>query len=710
MYLCIAEKPNVAEHIADALGAKTKNEYYYEGNGYYVTWCVGHLIALSYPDAYDSRYKSWDLATLPFIPTEYKLEVIKSTEMQFNAIRDLMHREDVTMIIDCGDAGREGCNIQNLVRVYAKCDKPVKRLWISSLTEKSILDGFENLRNIHDYDNMTMAAWARMRKDYVVGINATRAVTAKYGNNTVMNCGMAQTPTLGLIVAQANKVEEYVAENYYTIDVCLDDDIHVKYLPEEGEKISFSEAKVIEGGLLGKAVKVEGIEEKKKKVERPQLYDLTTLQCEANSKYQYSAKEVLNICQELYERRLITYPRTSSRYLPEEMKSDYIRILQIIGEIEEYKDLSVFFCENGTVLDQRIFDDGRLSDHHAIIVTDEISEQQIRNLSDKQLDILHMIIRRMYIVVCESYIYQETKILFSAEDIFLGTNVNTPIRLGWKWLDAQFSGKELKKTEQGALQNINVGDCIAVVDVQIEEKTKAEPKYYTESSLLYAMENIHKFFPDPIMRKKVKGHGIGTEATRADIIEGLIEHGYVKRERKNKVIYLLPTQKGINLISIMPEELVSYTLSAEWEMMLDEIENGAMDEEEFMNIVYDYTTELISTIKNSDYKVAFCDDLPVGTCPRCGMDVYERGKKGKKLYACENKECNFAIFKEDKSFMNKTKTPLKTGQVKLLLAGKTFAADCISSKNNEKYRALFYLKDQGTYTSVQIKEFVNRKR
>lgn len=711
MKLCITEKPNVAEIIAKVIGANIKHDGFYEGNGFYVTWCVGHLITLSYPDVYDPKYKDWKLSNLPFLPSDYKLEVIKSTEPQFNVIKRLIHQNDVDMIIDCGDAGREGCNIQNLVRLQAGCQKPVKRLWISSLTEKAIHNGFENLRDISEYDDMTKAAWARMRKDYIVGINATRAISSKYGNGKVLNCGLAQTPTLGLIVAQTNKVEEYVSENYYTIDIQLENELHAKYFTDGDEKITFSGAKKIESVIIGNSLKIVKILKKKKKIERPKLYDLTTLQIEANTKYQYSAKETLDLCQSLYEKRLITYPRTSSKFLPEDMREEFAKRLTCINGIKEYEELSTFFATQDLVMDDRIFDDKGLSDHHAIIVTEEIDKIASKgDITEKEMDILHLIIQKMYLSVCESYIYEETTILYACDDLYFVSRLSQPIRLGWKWLDAQFEKKELKKKEL-AIPDLVEGDCIPVTKVNIEEKKKSGPKYFTESSLLYAMENVYKFLPDETLRKKIKGHGIGTEATRADIIEGLISHGYVKRERKNKVVYLLPTQKGINLISIMPEELVSYILSAEWEIMLDEIENGSMNDSEFMDIVFNYTIDLVDMIKNTTYKVAFNDELPVGKCPRCGFNVFEKYSKSKDiLYACENKECKFVLFKNDKSFFSRTKNSLKKGQIKLLLEGKSFVADCISNTTNKKYRAVFGLNDTGSYVNVQMTEFAKNNR
>lgn len=713
--LCTTEKPNVAEAIAQALGADEKKEHYYIGSGYIVTWCIGHLIMLSYPDKYDPRYKKWNLDTLPFIPKEFMMEVIPETEKQFYAVKELLNRKDVDEVIDCGDAGREGCNIQWLVRQVAGCTKPVKRLWISSLTQKAIIDGMNNLYNIHKFDNMTQAAFARMRKDYIIGINATRAFTVKYGNGTTLNCGMAQTPTLGIIVSRYNKVMEFEPNLYYNIKINFQNDICATLKNKEECKLQhFKEAKIIESKLYGNKAYITSSQIRKKKLERPQLYNLTELQRDANQLYSYSAKETLDIAQTLYEMKLITYPRTASRYIPEEMEETLFDIIKCLETISVYKEISKYFLDNGLNIDDRILSNEKLTDHHAILITDNIKNFDISKLTLSQKNILHLIIARIFIVLSKSYVMEETKIEIKIDEYFFQASQNLPLRKGWKEIESLlFEKKEMKKIEGFLLHDLKEGMDLIIKDILIEEKESQQPKFHTESTLLYTMQNIDKLLPDTAMREMLKGHGIGTEATRAEIIEGLVKDGYVKREKKNKTIYLLPTQKGINLISIMPDELISFRLSAEWEMMLDEIEHGEMDVDSFIKIVTEYTEKLISDIKKSNYKVSFNCDEPVGICPRCGRAVYEISKS--KIFSCEgykNKEnkCNFAIFKEDKFFMSRTQVPLKRGQVKLLLEGKTFIATCISKLDGKKYKGVFELQDKGNYVNIEMKKFVSSKR
>lgn len=712
--LCTAEKPNVAEAIAQVVGASEKKEHYFIGNGYIVTWCIGHLIMLSYPDKYEPCYKKWELNQLPFLPEDFITEVIPETKEQFYAIKELLHRKDVVEVIDCGDAGREGCNIQELVRREAGCTKPVKRLWINSLTKNAILDGFRNLRDISEFDNMTQAALARMKKDYIVGINATRAFTVKYGNGSTLNCGMAQTPTLAIVVARYNQVTEFEPTFSYGIKVNLQNDIVATLKTDETNIEHFHEAKLIESELYGNKAYITNFQVKKKKLERPQLYDLTDLQRDANKLYSYSSKEVLDIAQKLYEMKLITYPRTGSKYLPEEMMNELYNVIECLESIPVYSEISKYFVEKGLNIDARIISNDQLTDHHAIIVTDNIYNLDMSRLTMSQQQILHLIIARIFLAVSKSYIMEETKVEFDIKEYTFQTSQTLPLRKGWKEIEALlFNKKAEKKIEGFLLHDLENETELNLKEVIIEKKETQQPKFHTEGTLLYTMQNVGKMLPDPSLRELLKGHGIGTEATRADIIEGLVNDGYIKREKKNKTVYLLPTQKGLNLISIMPDELISFRLSAEWEMMLDEIEHGAMEPESFLDIVKEYTKNLINDVKNTNHNISFNCDVPVGICPRCGREVYERSKS--KTFSCEGykeqeNKCNFTIFKEDKFFMARTQTPLKKGQIKLLLEGKTFVATCLSKKDNSKYKGVFGLVDKGNFANVEMKSFVSKGR
>lgn len=712
MKLCITEKESVADEISKVIGAVKKTNEFYIGNNFIVSWCLGHLIELCDVADYNAAFKKWDLETLPIIPDNFKYRVKQQKDVQerFNVLRDLMFRDDVEEIIDCGDAGREGCCIQFLVRNFANCTKPVRRLWISSLTQESIHMGFQNLRDIHDFDLLTEAAIARMKKDWVIGINATRAMTKKYATNDVLYCGTAQSPTLNLIVQKANQIEEFQPSEYFTIKVDVANGVFAT-LKTEDKIDNFSYAKSIEAFLYNKMLVVERIIQKRKKEERPFLYNLTDLQRDANKKFQFSAKKVLDIMQSLYMKKLTTYPRTSSKFITQDMESMFIARLHDIATIPQFENLAVYLENQELNIDNRIINDDGVTDHHAIIVTENIRHFDLKKLTLEERELLHLIIARMFISVNQSHILEETKIIFSCADYCFELSQTETIRDGWRASEKIFFPDKRKKRQKSSidLSVFEEGEQIEINKILVEQTQTSPPQYYTEDTLLFVMQNIDKTIPDPVLRKKLKGYGIGTEATRADIIEGLVKHGYIKREKKAKITYLLPTEKGKKLVSVLPQELLSCTQSIEWEEQLCEIEAGGLSMEDFTDIVSSYTKDLIQQIKDTDATdITFWADEIVGICPRCQRNVIENRKNG--VYSCEGfydreNKCTFSIWKNNKRYMSRTTTPLKTGQIKLLLEGKTFVANCISKTTGKPYKGIFAMKDKGKNVDVEMIDF-----
>lgn len=562
MKLVIAEKPSVAMSIAKAIGAKNKKDGYYEGNDYRVSWCVGHLVQMANPDSYDEKYKKWRIEDLPIIPKEYKYEIVNTTNKQFNILKKLMNSKEVDAVINACDAGREGEAIFRLVYMKANCKKKIERLWISSMEDSAIKEGFNNLKDGKYYDNLFDSAKVRAIADWLVGMNMSRLYSCLYDEN--YSIGRVQTPTLAMIVDRDFEIENFKKEKYYTVEIELD-----KFMLSTNRIDNRVIAEQLIN-LIGNTIKITDLV-KKEKITKPDLpFDLTTLQRECNKYFGYSAKQTLDYAQSLYEKKYITYPRTDSRYLTEDM---------IVSTINNILGKNDFDTERIKI----VFNSKKVSDHHAIIPTVSSLSKDISYLPESEAKVYRLILNKLNASVGYPLVENTTKIV-AIFDSFEFTNTGKVIK------DEGFT-KYLreyrpKKSEDTIFPNVNIGDELEIKEKNIKEKYTTPPKHFTEDSLLKAME----IAGNDILEKgiEVERRGIGTPATRAGIIENLIYKGYIKRDKRN----LISTRKGLNLVSIVIDEFKSPKTTAEWEMRLSEIANGKEDKEIFLK-------EIEEEIKNT---------------------------------------------------------------------------------------------------------------
>ena len=562
MKLIIAEKPSVAMSIAKLIGAKNKKDGYYEGNDYRVSWCVGHLVQMANPDSYDEKYKKWRIEDLPIIPKEYKYEIVNTTKKQFNILKKLMNSKEVDAVINACDAGREGEAIFRLVYMKANCKKKIERLWISSMEDSAIKEGFNNLKDGKYYDNLFDSAKARAIADWLVGMNMSRLYSCLYDEN--YSIGRVQTPTLAMIVDRDFEIENFKKEKYYTVEIELD-----KFMLSTNRIDNRVIAEQLIN-LIGNTIKITDLV-KKEKITKPDLpFDLTTLQRECNKYFGYSAKQTLDYAQSLYEKKYITYPRTDSRYLTEDM---------IVSTINNILGKNDFDTERIKI----VFNSKKVSDHHAIIPTVSSLSKDISYLPESEAKVYRLILNKLNASVGYPLVENTTKIV-AMFDSFEFTNTGKVIKdEGFtKYLKEYTS----KKSEDTIFPNVNIGDELEIKEKNIKEKYTTPPKHFTEDSLLKAMEIAGN---DALEKGiEVERRGIGTPATRAGIIENLIYKGYIKRDKRN----LISTRKGLNLVSIVIDEFKSPKTTAEWEMRLSEIANGKEDKEIFLK-------EIEEEIKNT---------------------------------------------------------------------------------------------------------------
>lgn len=562
MKLVIAEKPSVAMSIAKLIGAKNKKDGYYEGNDYRVSWCVGHLVQMANPDSYDEKYKKWRIEDLPIIPKEYKYEIVNTTKKQFNILKKLMNSKEVDAVINACDAGREGEAIFRLVYMKANCKKKIERLWISSMEDSAIKEGFNNLKDGKYYDNLFDSAKARAIADWLVGMNMSRLYSCLYDEN--YSIGRVQTPTLAMIVDRDFEIENFKKEKYYTVEIELD-----KFILSTNRIDNRVIAEQLIN-LIGNTIKITDLV-KKEKITKPDLpFDLTTLQRECNKYFGYSAKQTLDYAQSLYEKKYITYPRTDSRYLTEDM---------IVSTINNILGKNDFDTERIKI----VFNSKKVSDHHAIIPTVSSLSKDISYLPESEAKVYRLILNKLNASVGYPLVENTTKIV-AIFDSFEFTNTGKVIKdEGFtKYLKEYTS----KKSEDTIFPNVNIGDELEIKEKNIKEKYTIPPKHFTEDSLLKAMEIAGN---DALEKGvEVERRGIGTPATRAGIIENLIYKGYIKRDKRN----LISTRKGLNLVSIVIDEFKSPKTTAEWEMRLSEIANGKEDKEIFLK-------EIEEEIKNT---------------------------------------------------------------------------------------------------------------
>ena len=683
--LIITEKPSVARTISKVLGATARRDGYLEGGGYLISWCVGHLVELAPPGAYDPRLERWNRADLPILPERWQYLVSSSTKKQFDVLRKLMHRADVDRIVCATDAGREGELIFRLVYHQCGCRKPVSRLWISSMEDAAIRAGFENLKPSTEYDSLYKAALCRERADWLVGINATRLFSCLHG--VTLNVGRVMTPTLAMTVEREAAIAAFHPEPFYTI-----------FLQMEGYMASSErfKDKTQAEDLLAKCRKssqalVQKSERKEKSERPPALYDLTTLQRDANRLLGYSAQQTLDYTQSLYEKKLITYPRTDSRYLTEDMAAGLPGLVM---------DTAVAFGFRGAVPvhGKQVINNQKVSDHHAILPTQSVAGADLSSLPVGEVSILRLIAARLLAAVGEPYRYAETTVQFECAGQTFTAKGKTVLDEGWKAVERVILGNAAEKGEENldVLTEVQDKETLPILDAQLKEGKTSPPKHFTEDTLLAAMESAGAETkvncPNGAregglgrMPEEAERRGIGTPATRAATIEKLAQKGFLSREGSGKTKHLIPTEKGCGLIAAMPEQLKSPAMTAEWEKKLAEMERNNYTPEQFMEEIESMMKTLVNqyvNVPNAPARVTSGAPV-VGTCPHCGSEVAER-EKG---WFCTSRECRFVIWKDNAFFNRLGKRPTRQVVDKLLRDGRARLKDCKSQRTGKTYNA-----------------------
>ncbi len=696
MKLVIAEKPSVAMSLAAVLGANEKKDGYLEGGGYLVSWCVGHLLELAQPEAYGEQYAKWRYGDLPILPEEWKYGVPKDKKKQLDLLCRLMKDKRVDSVVCGTDAGREGELIFRLVYQYAGCSKPMERLWISSMEDAAIRDGFEHLRPGSDYDKLYDAAVCRAGADWLIGINATRLFSVLYG--TTLNVGRVMSPTLALLVRREADIQAFTSTLFYVPEITCGG------FTASGEKLpDKAGAEKIRMESDGQAASVLSVKKQVKTVQPPRLYDLTTLQRECNRIYGYTAQQTLDYVQSLYEKKLATYPRTDSQYLTEDMQATAASlVLWLRGNTPFGKGCA------GEPDIGRVTDGSKVTDHHAIIPTVEIARTDLSELPSGERDVLTLIAARLLSATAQAHRFEAVTAVLDCRDHSFTAKGKTVLQTGWKEVERLHRmGLKQSKTEESedaALPPLQEGQTFEKVSAGVREGKTSPPKHYTEDSLLAAMETAGAGdMPEDAERK-----GLGTPATRAATLEKLVSAGFVQRKKKQ----LIPTEKGTNLILVLPDNIKSPMLTAEWESMLKQVERGGVPAKDFMDGIADMIRALVRehTAPEERFAGLFPDAKEngreaVGTCPRCGGTVYE-GKKG---FFCDNGDCAFALWKDNKFFSSKKKSITKSVAAALLKEGRVSVSGLYSEKTGKTYDAVVLLDDTGgKYVNFRL-EFPAKK-
>ena len=679
MQLIICEKPSVGMTISSALGIETKKDGYMESEDFLVSWCIGHLAELSAPSCYGKCYEKWSLEALPILPKTWQLTISKDKEKQFSVLKALLFRNDVTEVINACDAGREGELIFRFVMEKTGCKKPVKRLWISSMEESAIRKGFENLKDGADYDSLYQSALCRAKADWIVGINATRLFSLLY--NHTLNVGRVQSPTLKMLVDRSEAITNFKKEKYYHVRLALDgaEAISDRFSSKEAaEKVAKT--------CKGKSAVCTSLTSEKKEALPPKLFDLTALQKEANRIFGYTAKQTLDLAQSLYEKKLLTYPRTDSNYLTDDMKETAEAVIRTLLSKFSFMQSMEFTPEIIKLLNSK-----KVSDHHAVIPTRELEKTELSMLPESERNILFLAGARLLMACATSHIYETVTAVFSCENHTFTAKGKTVLSSGWKEIETLFlmSLKEKQaKEDEKELPAFCDGESFEGFSIKVTEHDTLPPKAYTESTLLSSMERAgNKETTEDAERK-----GLGTPATRASIIEKIIKAGFVIRKGKQ----LIPTKDGINLISVLPKTLTSPLLTAEWENELSRIAKGEADADSFMEKIEAMTKDLIENADAEKAKAELFKEekTVIGLCPRCQSPVYE----GKKNYYCSNRDCLFSMWKNDRFFEDRkiTFTPkiasalLKDKKVKVKSiyshkTGKTYDGNVVLCDTKDKY-------------------------
>ena len=694
MKLILAEKPSVAQSIAKVLGATKRGNGYLEGNGYIVSWCIGHLVELAQPERYDERYSKWQKEDLPILPDNWKYQISAETKKQFLILKQLMERPDVESLVCATDAGREGELIFRLVYHQCKCKKSFERLWISSMEDTAIKSGFANLKPGTDYDDLYEAALCRAKADWLVGINATRFFSVLY--HRTLNVGRVMSPTLALLVQREADISAFKPVPFYT--PFLD----CGGFSATGEKCAEkAAAQAVVDACKGQPALVQTVEQKEKSERPPAMYDLTTLQRDANRQLGYTAQQTLDYLQTLYEKKLCTYPRTDSRYLTADMEGTVPALAAVAAKI-------CGVAVPDTVLAAQVCNNAKVTDHHAIVPTEGAGRTDLEALPAGEREILRLVARGLLCATGTPYRYQETVVILDCGGNLFSAKGKAVIDPGWKVYQREIADM----AKESVLPNgLTEGKTLPVTAVSIKEGKTTAPKHYTEDTLLSAMEMAgtkdkvncssgareggRGRIPEDAERK-----GIGTPATRAGILEKLVSTGFVERKKQKKTTYLIPTQIGVSLITVLPEQLQSPLLTAEWEHQLKEVERGEMNPNEFMDGICNMLHDLVRTYKMIDGSQVLFPSAreTVGRCPRCGGAVTER-KQG---FFCENTECRFALWKNSKFFTVKKKNLTRAVASALLKDGKAKLTGCYSEKTGKTYDATVLLEDTGEKTNFKL--------
>ncbi len=681
MQFVVTEKNFVARSIAAVLGARQKKKGYLEGNGYWVSWCVGHLVELAAPSEYDEKYTKWQAEDLPILPKDWQYAVIENTKAQFNVLRTLMNDSRVTSIVCATDAGREGELIFRLVYSLCGCTKPVERLWISSLEDAAIAEGFRNLRPASEYDSLYHAALCRAQADWLVGINATRLFSTRY--HQLLNIGRVMTPTLALLVEREAQIQAFRSTPFYTVQ------LDCGSLRAISERLTErAEAERIAALCDGKEARIIKLEQKERLEQPPRLYDLTSLQRDANRLLGYTAQQTLDYAQSLYEKKLASYPRTDSRYLTSHMENSTKTLVASITNLLSFTGNMSVPCNVAQVIDN-----SKVTDHHALIPTAGIAGYDLLSLPAGERSLLTLLMVRLLCAVGKPCRIHETAVTLECEGVSFSVKGKQIMDMGWKAMEKVYRNAlksvPVEETATQELPPLNDQMTFLPVKASVREGKTTPPRSYTEATLLSAMENAGAEETSSNAERK----GLGTPATRAGIIEKLVKTGQIERKKGKKSCVLLPTQKGVSLITVLPEELQSPLLTAEWEHKLKQIEKGELESTLFLQEI----TEMVQGLVQNSHPVPESSVLftektkSIGVCPRCGSAVVERPKG----FLCSNRDCRFALWRQNPFFAAKKKELTAAIASALLKEGRVFVKGLYSPKTGKTYDGTVLLADTG---------------
>ena len=691
MKLVIAEKPSVAKAIAAILGASEKHSGHYEGGGYLVSWCIGHLISFADAAGYNEQYRKWRYEDLPIVPAEWQYVIASGKEQQFHILKELMHSADVAEVVNACDAGREGELIFRFVYEQANCSKPIKRLWISSMEDSAIREGFSKLKDGREYDNLYQSALCRAKADWLIGINATRLFSILY--HKTLNVGRVQTPTLDMIVKRDYAIERFQKEKYHIVRMQAGG---VTALSEK--QFEEEAAQQMKAACEKSQAVCTSLVKEKKTVSPPKLFDLTALQREANRLYGFTAKQTFDYAQSLYEKRLLTYPRTDSKYITSDMQGSAAELIDGLCGILPYMQSARLTADIA-----RITDNGKVTDHHAILPTAEFIKKGFSELPESEKKLLSLVCCKTLCAVSTPYAYEAVTAVFSCGEHTFTAKGRTTLCDGWREIDRLFRSSLNAKADEdeaepdaAALPPLAEGQAFSDVAASLTEHYTQPPKAFSEDTLLSAMERAGADeTPEDAERK-----GLGTTATRAGIIEKLISAGFMERSGKK----LTATKDGYNLVSVLPETLTSPQLTAEWETRLTEIAKGGEDPADFMRGIEEMAAGLVKTyshISEDKAKLFTPQREAIGSCPRCGASVFE----GKKNFYCSDRACSFVMWKNDRFFEQRKKAFTKAIAAALLKDGKVKIKGMHSTKTGKTFDGVVLLADTGgKYVNYRVEQ------